>query len=88
MVMTKIFINANYIEKKRSLNSDWRLQFAFMKKESLVIVDQHATVNMFLGSVHTARQGLKGGAVLSFFRKRVLKELLVKGVFNLLKIIQ
>ena len=40
-----------------------------MKKESLVIVDQHATVNMFLGLVHTARQGLKGGSVLSFHRK-------------------
>jgi len=41
-----------------------------MKKESLVIVDQHATVNMFLGFVHTARQGLKGGAVISFHRKK------------------
>ena len=27
-----------------------------MKLESLVIVDQHATVNMFTGLVHTARQ--------------------------------
>jgi len=35
--------------------------------ESLVIVDQHATVNMFPGFVHTARQGLKASAVLSFF---------------------
>jgi len=43
-----------------------------MKKESLVIVDQHATVNMFLGLVHTARQGPKGGAVLSFHRKKTL----------------
>ena len=40
-----------------------------MKTESLVIVDQHATVNMFLGFVHTARQGPKGGAVLSLHRK-------------------
>jgi hypothetical protein len=28
---------------------------AYMKPESLVIVDQHATVNTFPGLVHTAR---------------------------------
>ena len=32
-----------------------RLQLAYMKPESLVIVDQHATVNTFPGLVHTAR---------------------------------
>src|SRR5699024_6168632 len=37
------------------LSSDCRLQFACMKSESLVIVDQHATVNPFPGLVHTAR---------------------------------
>ena len=31
------------------------LQLDFMKQESLVIVDQHATVNAFPGLVHTAR---------------------------------
>ena len=36
-------------------SSDWRLQLASMKPESLVIVDQHATVNTFPGLVHTAR---------------------------------
>ena len=36
-------------------SSDWSLQLEIMKLESLVIVDQHATVNMFLGFVHTAR---------------------------------
>src|SRR5699024_12129594 len=40
---------------KTILSSDCRLQFAYMKSESLVIVDQHATVNPFPGLVHTAR---------------------------------
>ena len=42
-------------------SSDCRLQLACMKPESLVIVDQHATVNMFLSLVHTARQATKVG---------------------------
>ena len=40
---------------KTILSSDCRLQLAYMKLESLVIVDQHATVNTFPGLVHTAR---------------------------------
>ncbi len=40
---------------KNSLSSDWGLQLDPMKEESLVIVDQHATVNTFPGLVHTAR---------------------------------
>ena len=32
-----------------------------MKSESLVIVDQDATVNLYLGFVHTARHMLKVG---------------------------
>ena len=40
---------------KNHLSSDCSLQLDCMKLESLVIVDQHATVNMFLGLVHTAR---------------------------------
>ena len=40
---------------KTILSSDCRLQLACMKLESLVIVDQHATVNTFPGLVHTAR---------------------------------
>ena len=44
---------------KAGLSSDWRLQLASMKLESLVIVDQHATVNTFPGLVHTARQATK-----------------------------
>ena len=40
---------------KVSLSSDCALQLEHMKVESLVIVDQHATVNTFPGLVHTAR---------------------------------
>ena len=40
---------------KASLSSDCRLQFAYMKEELLVIVDQQATVNTFSALVHTAR---------------------------------
>ena len=45
-------------------SSDCRLQLACMKPESLVIVGQHTTVNMFLSLVHTARQATKGGGGL------------------------
>ena len=41
--------------QKTCLSSDWGLQLDPMKSESLVIVDQHATVNTFPGLVHTAR---------------------------------
>ena len=40
---------------KSHLSSDCTLQLEYMKLESLVIVDQHATVNPFPGLVHTAR---------------------------------
>ena len=40
---------------KSRLSSDCTLQLECMKAESLVIVDQHATVNTFPGLVHTAR---------------------------------
>lgn len=40
---------------KTVLSSDWSLQFDSMKPESLVIVDQHATVNAFSSLVHIAR---------------------------------
>ena len=41
--------------QKTGPSSDWRLQLASMKVESLVIADQHAAVNTFPGLVHTAR---------------------------------
>jgi len=40
---------------KNYLSSDYRLKFAYMKLESLVIVDQRATVNIFLSFAQTAR---------------------------------
>ncbi len=45
--------------QKAILSSDWSLQLDSMKSESLVIVDQHATVNTFPGLVHTARHTRK-----------------------------
>ena len=47
--------------QKTCLSSDWSLQLDSMKLESLVIVDQHATVNTFPGLVHTARHTTKVG---------------------------
>ncbi len=41
--------------KKTPLSSDRSLQLDYVKLESLVIVDQHATVNTFSSLVHTAR---------------------------------
>ncbi len=51
--------------QKTSLSSDWSLQLDSMKAESLVIVDQHATVNTFPGLVHTARQAIKAWSTRS-----------------------
>ena len=44
---------------KAGLSSDWSLQLDSMKQESLVIVDQNATVNTFPGLVHTARHAME-----------------------------
>ena len=51
--------------QKAGLSSDWSLQLDSMKSESLVIVNQHATVNTFPGLVHTARHAMKVGSILS-----------------------
>ncbi len=45
--------------QKAVLSSDRSLQLDSVKVESLVIVDQHATVNTFPGLVHTARHTTK-----------------------------
>ena len=50
--------------QKTNLSSDWRLQLDSMKSESLVIVDQNATVNTFPGLVHTARHTMEVGYTL------------------------
>ncbi len=51
--------------QKARPSPDWRLKFASMKLESLVIADQHAAVNMFLSLVHTARQAMEAGSARS-----------------------
>ncbi len=53
--------NAEQISVKFRLSSDWGLQLAPMKSESVVIADQQAAVNTFSGLVHTARQANKVG---------------------------
>ncbi len=50
---------------KAGPSSDCSLQLDYMKAESLVIVDQHATVNTFPGLVHTARHITKVGCTRS-----------------------
>lgn len=52
---------------KSSLSSDCFLQFENMKPESLVIVDQHATVNMYLSLVLPARHALEVECIGSLF---------------------
>ena len=52
--------------QKSRLSSDCSLQLENMKSESLVIVDQHATVNTFPGLVHTARHTMGVGFTLSW----------------------
>ena len=51
---------------KNRLSSDCSLQLESMKLESLVIVDQHATVNTFPGLVHTARHTMGVGFTRSW----------------------
>ncbi len=50
---------------KAGPSSDCSLQLDCMKQESLVIVDQHATVNTFPGLVHTARHAMEAGSARS-----------------------
>jgi hypothetical protein len=47
------------VNPKKFSCSDYRLQFVYMKVESLVIVNHHVTVNMYLDLVHTARHMLE-----------------------------
>ncbi len=50
---------------KTDRSPDWSLQLDSMKLESLVIVDQNATVNTFSGLVHTARHTMGVGCTRS-----------------------
>ncbi len=70
--------------QKAGLSSDCSLQLDCMKSESLVIVDQQATVNTFPGLVHTARHTMgvecsRSGCANPQGRQ-VPKECLVTGV--------
>ncbi len=55
---------------KSHLSSDCTLQLECMKVESLVIVDQNATVNTFPGLVHTARHTMGVGFTRRRFANR------------------
>ena len=65
---------------KTNLSSDCRLQLAYMKSESLVIVDQNATVNAFPGLVHTARHTTEVGGAQSWSKNRLPKAKPMTGV--------
>ena len=66
--------------QKTGPSSDCSLQLDCMKLESLVIVDQHATVNTFPGLVHTARHTMGVGCTRS--RSLNLREGADHGVVN------
>ena len=51
--------------QKADRSPDRSLQLDCVKSESLVIVDQHATVNTFPGLVHTARHTMGVGSTRS-----------------------
>lgn len=62
MASTKRSKTARWSKTQKScLSSDWSLKLDSMKLESLVIVDQNATVNTFPGIVHTARHAIRVG---------------------------
>ena len=58
------------------LSSDCSLQLESMKVESLVIVDQHATVNLYLGLVLPARHALEVQEVRKLFNSYIPRSLL------------
>ncbi len=70
--------------QKGGLSSDRSLQLDFVKSESLVIVDQHATVNTFPGLVHAARHTMgvdcSRSPCANFYERQRPKEWLVTGV--------
>ena len=68
-------------ESQKTVRSpDWSLQLDSMKSESLVIVDQNATVNTFPGLVHTARHTM--GVVWTQSRRANLREAGVYGMVD------
>ena len=62
MARTKGREAARWSKSQKTCRSpDWSLQLDSMKSESLVIVNQHVTVNTFPGLVHTARHTMGVG---------------------------
>lgn len=63
---TMVTTEGKAARQRKSLKSypspDRSLQLDSVKLESLVIADQHAAVNVFLGLVHTARQVMEVGS--------------------------
>ena len=66
--------------QKAILSSDWSLQLDSMKLESLVIVDQHATVNTYSGLVHTARHTSRVEGARSRLASEAPKASFIRGV--------
>lgn len=52
---------------KIDLSSNYSLKFENMKMESLVIVDQNATVNTYSSFVHTARHAMELSFIGRYF---------------------
>ncbi len=62
MVITKSSNNVNWSKSQKNyLSTDCSLQPESMKEESLVIVNQHVTVNLDPNLVHTARHATGTG---------------------------
>ena len=66
--------------QKAGLSSDWRLQLASMKLESLVMPYQNDGVNTFPGLVHTARHITKVDCTRSLHADR--KEAAAQGMIH------
>ncbi len=66
--------------QKAGRSPDWSLQLDSMKSESLVIVDQNATVNAVPGLVHTARHTMEVGGARSWPLNRLPKAKSMTGV--------
>jgi len=74
MVSTKSSYDENRSQSQKThLSSDCSLQLENMKPESLVIVDQHATVNLYLSLVLPARHALEVEPAGSFWSPEQLQ---------------
>ena len=67
MIITKSYTKKQFrVNLKKLSCPDCRLKLVCMKLESQVIADQHATVNLYLDLVHTARHMLGVFFIRSF----------------------